>query len=83
MNQEGERFSLLPLTRSFVLDELERQPELEQMLREQWYTHLTTLARPYADLHLRRHDLRMVSEKERIFSHFLPGANKLGDQTFC
>lgn len=68
VNQEGERFSLLPLTRSFVLDALERQPELEQRLREQWYTHLTTLARPYADLHLRRHDLRMV---QREGAHFV------------
>jgi len=60
VNQEGDRFSLLPLTRSFVLDELEHQPELERMLREQWIAHFTALARPYADLHLRRHDLPMV-----------------------
>jgi tetratricopeptide (TPR) repeat protein len=63
VNQERDRFSLLPLTRSFVLDELAHQPELERVLREQWIAHFTTLARPYADLHLRRHDLYMVQRE--------------------
>lgn len=60
VNQDRDRFSLLPLTRSFVLDELEQQPELEQVLREQWIAYLTTLAHPYADLHLLWHDWLMV-----------------------
>jgi tetratricopeptide (TPR) repeat protein len=60
VNQKRDRFSLLPLTHSYVLDELEHQAELEQVLREQWIAHLTTLARPYADLHLRWHDWHMV-----------------------
>jgi tetratricopeptide (TPR) repeat protein len=67
VNQEGDRFSLLPLTRSFVLDELEHRPELEQTLREEWFTHLIILARPYADLHLRGHDLRMVQQEGAHF----------------
>jgi tetratricopeptide (TPR) repeat protein len=67
VNQEGNRFSLLPLTRSFVLDELEHRPELEQTLREQWYTYLISLARPYADLHMRQHDLRMVLQEGEHF----------------
>lgn len=60
VNQERDRFSLLPLTRSFASGELKHQPELQQVLRERWIAHFTALARPYADLHLRRHDLQMI-----------------------
>ena len=37
------------------------------MLREQWIAHFTALARPYADLHLRRHDLPMVRREGMHF----------------
>jgi predicted HTH transcriptional regulator len=40
INQEGDYFTLLPLTRSYALDELAQQPELERMLREQQLKHL-------------------------------------------
>jgi tetratricopeptide (TPR) repeat protein len=63
VNQEQDRFSLLPLTRSFVLDLLERQPELERALREQWIAYFVQLARSYADLHLRWHDLAMIRQE--------------------
>ena len=67
VSQEGDRFSLLPLTRSFVLDELERQPQLEQALRERWIEHLTEFARPYADLHWLQHELRQAQQEGRHF----------------
>jgi tetratricopeptide (TPR) repeat protein len=63
VNQERDRFSLLPLTRSFASDELKHQLELKQVLRERWIALLTALARPYADLHLRRHDLHMIRQE--------------------
>src|SRR5207248_599217 len=47
-NQEADRFSLLPLTRSYVLAELAQQPALEQLLRDRWIQRLTALARPFA-----------------------------------
>src|SRR6266700_2529433 len=67
LNQERDRFSLLPLTRSFALDELKHQPELKQVLREQWIAYLTALARPYADLHLLRRDLQMIRQEGMHF----------------
>ena len=60
VNQERDRFSLLPLTRSFVLDELERQSELEHVLREQWIAYFTEFSRPYAGLHWLGKDLQLV-----------------------
>jgi LuxR family glucitol operon transcriptional activator len=47
VNKEGDRFDLLPLTRTYALEDLARSPELEQELRNRWVTHLTELARPY------------------------------------
>jgi len=63
VNQERDRFSLLPLTRSFVLDELEHQPELEHALREQWIEYFTEFSRPYAGWHWLGHDLRVVRQE--------------------
>lgn len=68
INQEGDRFSLLPLTRTFVMDELNQQAELQQILHDQWIAHFVALALPYADLHLRRHDLHLI-RKEGV--HFV------------
>jgi len=63
VNQEQDCFSLLPLTRSFVLDELERQPELEQMLREQWIIVLTIFAQSYAGPDWHWHDLQQLHQE--------------------
>jgi transcriptional regulator with XRE-family HTH domain len=41
VNQESDRFSLLPLTRSYILDDLAQQPILEEQLRERWGKYLT------------------------------------------
>jgi tetratricopeptide (TPR) repeat protein len=51
INQKGDRFKLLPLTQSFALDELARQPELERELRERWIAQLTELAQLYVGPH--------------------------------
>jgi hypothetical protein len=67
VNQERDRFSLLPLTRSFASDELKHQPELKQALLERWIAYLTALARPYADLYLRRHNLHMIRQEGMHF----------------
>ena len=63
VNQEGNRFTLLPLTRSFALDELKQQPEIEQVLREHWIEHLTEFARPCAGLHWLGRELHWVRQE--------------------
>ena len=51
VNKEGERFNLLPLTRTFALEKLASQPALEQVLRDGWVGVLTLFARPYLTQH--------------------------------
>ncbi|SRR6266568_1891945 len=63
INQQGDRFTLLPLTRSFALDELERQPELEGVLHDQCIEYFTMFARPYAGWHWLPHELRQVRQE--------------------
>lgn len=63
VNQERDHFSLLPLTRSFVLDELEHRPELERILREQWIEYFTEFSRSYAGWHWLGHDLQVVGKE--------------------
>ncbi len=63
INQEGDRFTLLPLTRSFVLDELTHQPELERVLHEQCINYFIEFARPYSGWHWLRHELRRVRQE--------------------
>ncbi len=63
INKEADRFSLLPLTRTFALYELRQHPELEEELREQWVAVLVKLARPYADLDWRRPDRRILLQE--------------------
>lgn len=60
VNKEDNRFSLLPLTRTFALEELKRQPELEKELRERWIKVLVRLAQPYNDVIWRRPDRRLL-----------------------
>jgi tetratricopeptide (TPR) repeat protein len=60
IDQKGDRFKLLPLTHSFALEELLRQPDLERELRERWVACLTVLARPYMNLHWHRRDLQRL-----------------------
>jgi LuxR family glucitol operon transcriptional activator len=63
VNQERDRFTLLPLTRSFVLDTLKQESELEQLLREQWVKHLTDFVRPYTDLYWLQYELRQILQE--------------------
>jgi tetratricopeptide (TPR) repeat protein len=60
VNQEGERFTLLPLTRSFALDELTQQPEFERTLREQCIAYFIEFARPYTGWRWIQHSLSQV-----------------------
>jgi LuxR family glucitol operon transcriptional activator len=60
VNKEGDRFSLLPLTRTFALEELKKQTEIEQEIRRNWIDVLVTLAKPYADLVWRQEDRRAL-----------------------
>jgi len=48
VEQKGERFFLLPLTQSYVLEELATRPELERELREGWIDTLAAVAKLYA-----------------------------------
>ncbi|TAE56090.1 MAG: ATP-binding protein [Nostocales cyanobacterium] len=47
INQEAERYSLLTLTRQFVLGELSQQQTLESELRENWFRYLRKLSENY------------------------------------
>src|SRR5262249_21184072 len=63
VNQEGSRFALLPLTRSFVLDELEHQTELERVLREQWIEYFAEFARSCGGWHWLQHEPRRIRQE--------------------
>src|SRR6266567_3123688 len=67
INQEGDRFTLLPLTRSFALDELARHPELERALREQCIVYFIEFARPYSGWHWLQHELLRVRQEGMHF----------------
>ena len=43
VNKEGDRFSLLPLTRTFATEVLRERAELEQELRNLWIANLTVI----------------------------------------
>jgi LuxR family glucitol operon transcriptional activator len=56
IDQNSDRFKLLPLTHSFALEELASQPELERELRERWIECLTALALPFNRPHWHQPD---------------------------
>ncbi|KPV49577.1 hypothetical protein SE17_31820 [Kouleothrix aurantiaca] len=56
VDQNGERFKLLPLTHSFALDALAQQPALESELRERWLDVLIDLAAPFNRPHWQQPD---------------------------
>ncbi len=60
INQKGERFTLLPLTHSYVLAELGRQPALEAELRENWITYLTHFFQAYTGVYSWQADRRVL-----------------------
>jgi tetratricopeptide (TPR) repeat protein len=68
VNKQGDRFSLLPLTRVFALEQLSEQPQLETELRERWVTHLIEIAKPYGGLHWRWRDRLQI---QREGDHFV------------
>jgi tetratricopeptide (TPR) repeat protein len=72
INKDGELFNLLPLTRSFVLEEFLRQRELEDILRERWARYLMELAIPYGGLHWRWRDRQSLLLQGK---HFITLAN--------
>lgn len=63
IEQQGDRFKLLPLTHSFALEELARRSELEQELRERWVGCLAELARPYAKFYRKDAGLRYLLQE--------------------
>jgi len=65
INQEGDRFTLLPLTRSFALDELARHPELERALHGLCIDYFIEFAHPYTGWHWLRHDLPQILQEGR------------------
>lgn len=68
INKDNDRFNILPLTRTFILDELKQQPALEQQLREKWISYLTEAAQVYANFSWWWRDLVWL---RREGSHFL------------
>ncbi len=60
LNKEADRYSLLPITNSFVKAELVAHPELEYELRERWIAYLVNLARSYFDPFVRERDLHSL-----------------------
>ncbi len=65
VNKQHNRFSLLPLTRTFALQELNSQPDLEAILRENWFKVLHELARHYTGPDWRWHNLTQVQQEGR------------------
>ena len=63
INQEESCFTLLPLTRSFVLDELLHHPEIEPLLREQWVNYFIRFAKSSAGWHWLRRDLQQIRQE--------------------
>jgi len=63
IEQKGDRFKLLPLTQSYVLEELAGRSETERELRERWVAHLTDFARPYPVLYWRRVNRRQLRQE--------------------
>jgi len=72
VEQKGERFFLLPLTQSYLLDELAARPELERELRGRWIDTLTALAKLYASPQW-QHPNRVLLKREGV--HLLTLAN--------
>jgi tetratricopeptide (TPR) repeat protein len=72
VNKEADRFSLLPLTRSYTLSNLAAQPTEEQALRERWIAYLTAMAQPYIQPYWLRPDR---SELRREGAHLVALAN--------
>jgi LuxR family glucitol operon transcriptional activator len=68
IEQKGGRFFLLPLTQSYALEELAGRPELEKELREGWVARLTEMARPYAGIHWRTRDRRLLLQEGPHFA---------------
>jgi LuxR family glucitol operon transcriptional activator len=68
INKERDRFSLLPLTRTFALEELKQQPTMEQELRERWIDYLVEGAQVYAIAEWRWRDLVWLRQEG---SHFI------------
>jgi tetratricopeptide (TPR) repeat protein len=62
-NKESDRFSLLPITRTYVLGELARAPDIERALREQQIECLANLAKPYAGLRWRPSDRLLLLQE--------------------
>ena len=48
INKSGDRFAFLPLTKSFVFQELHKSPDLEKPLRKRWVDYFK-LSFPYSD----------------------------------
>lgn len=60
IDQNGDRFKLLPLTHSFALETLAQQPTLKRELRERWIGCLTALAAPFNRPHWQQPDRRAL-----------------------
>jgi LuxR family glucitol operon transcriptional activator len=49
-NKQAERFFMLPLARTYMLEELSKEPSLVEPLRERWITVLLNFAKPYSEV---------------------------------
>jgi len=82
VNKEGDRFSLLPLTRVFAFDELKNDSELESELRGNWITTLIELAKPYAEVNWRWHDLRDLKAEGQHLVNLVNWAKQMAVRIF-
>ena len=80
VNKEGDRFSLLPLTRTFATEVLRERAELEQELRGRWVDQLVAFAKPFNGLYWQWFDYRiLLAEGPHLvaFVQWAQNANRL------
>lgn len=68
VNKQGNRFAMLPLTRSYSLYELEANPDFADKATERWMMHLTGLLQSQADWYWIEDQALILQEGENFRS---------------
>jgi len=68
VNRQGGKFTMLPLTRSYSLSDLEHDPEFARQTRERWVGHLTSLTPIQADRYWIQDQITILREGDNFIS---------------
>jgi LuxR family glucitol operon transcriptional activator len=66
-NKDGDRFSLLPLTRTFALNILSKRMDLERVLRQRWINLLIEISIPYSQPHWKGRNRELMRQEGQHF----------------